>query len=317
MRSGSRQLDSRPLEVTFVTDHFVRPHVETATAPAKLNLFLEVLGRRADGYHDLETVMVAVSWADRLTFRRTTDPGVRLVCDDPSLPVDLKNLAVRGAAAALEGVANAGGVAVVLEKDVPAGAGMGGGSSDGAAALTAVNRLLGGPRSVDELAELAAQIGSDVPFFVRAASAVCRGRGEIVQPFAFDRPLDAVVIKPEFGLGTADVYRSLDRSGLGSRAGGSADMVSALQAADVKGVAAALYNRLEAPSLQLRPEIAEIKARLVKAGAVAAMMTGSGSAVFGVCRDPEHAEHVKGNCGPRDGERIRAIRTLPRVPAPP
>jgi 4-diphosphocytidyl-2-C-methyl-D-erythritol kinase len=300
-----------------VTDHFDRPHIETVVAPAKLNLFLEVLGRRADGYHELETVMVAVDWADRLTFRRTDRPGVRLICNDPTLPADVKNLAYRGAAAALSGVPNAGGVEIVLEKDVPAGAGMGGGSSDAAAALAAVNRLLGRPRSVDDLAELAAGIGSDVPFFLRSAAAVCRGRGERIEPFVIGPTRHFVVVVPAFGLSTAEVYAGLSPQGAGSRAGGSAEAVAALVAGDVDRLAAALFNRLEQPALRMRPEIAAIRDKLVAAGAVGAMMTGSGSAVFGLCRDAEHAERVKGKYEPGPGRRVRSTASLSRVPAPP
>jgi 4-diphosphocytidyl-2-C-methyl-D-erythritol kinase len=294
-----------------------------ASAPAKLNLFLEILGKRPDGFHELETVMVAVDWADRLTLRREGggsghNVAVELSCSDATLPTDDRNLVVRAAKRLLRDrieTPAASGTAVArllisLEKHVPHGAGMGGGSSDAAAALAAVNRLLGLGLSTGDLRAVAAEIGSDVPYFVgdgsgergpvAPAPAVCRGRGERIEPFRLGsaaREWALVVVAPAFGLATAEVYKAAaaGASRFGQRAEGSAAVAAALGAGDrsaVRELSAALFNRLEEPALRLAPALEGIKSALTSAGAEAALMTGSGSAVFGVCRDRDHAASV-------------------------
>lgn len=289
------------------------PGAWAVDAPAKLNLFLEVLGRRPDGYHGLETVMVAVDWADRLTFRRTHEAGVRLRCTDGSLPTDERNLVVRAARRLLDGRSVSGGVEIGLDKQLPHGAGMGGGSSDAAATLTAINGLFGLGLGPDALAAAAAELGSDVPFFLTGGGAVCRGRGEIREPFPAPVGWAFVVVAPEFALSTAEVYRSLRLGdGAPSRAGGSADVVRALADRDPDALGRALFNRLEEPALRLAPRLAEIRTAIRQAGAVAALMTGSGSAVFGVCRDREHAGNVAETLRSQTGVgRVRIVHTLP------
>src|SRR3954469_7342886 len=150
-------------------------------APAKLNLFLEVLGRRPDGYHEVETLMVAVDLFDRLTFRESPSGEITLRCDDPGLPTGSENLAVRAAERLRDESGRRLGAHIDLHKSIPAGAGLAGGSSDAAAALAGLDRLWDLKTRPDRLATLASGLGSDVPFFLKAGAAICRGRGERVE----------------------------------------------------------------------------------------------------------------------------------------
>ncbi|MCU0607641.1 MAG: 4-(cytidine 5'-diphospho)-2-C-methyl-D-erythritol kinase [Candidatus Edwardsbacteria bacterium] len=161
----------------------------TATATAKLNLTLEVLGRRPDGYHDIRSVFLAVTLADELEFAPRTDGRIVLDCNDPHLPVDEHNLVVKAALLlrTTSGLPTATGTSITVRKNIPVGAGLGGGSSDAASALLALNKLWGANASRQDLAALGAQIGSDVPFFVLARAALVTGRGERIEPQAFPR----------------------------------------------------------------------------------------------------------------------------------
>ena len=177
------------------------------SAPAKINLSFRIKGRRADGFHEIETLMAPISLADRITIERAGDDGeIRFSCDDPSLPAGDDNLVVRAAKLFRQRAGITSGITIALEKKIPHGAGLGGGSSDAASILLGLNELFDAGLDQTELLELAAQLGSDVPFFVVRSAAVCRGRGEIVTPISLGTKLHLVLLKPDFGVPTPWAY---------------------------------------------------------------------------------------------------------------
>lgn len=258
-------------------------------APAKLNLGLHVLRRRADGFHDLETVFLRIPWADLLTAQPAD--ALTFTCSDPALPTDERNLCVR-AALRLQAHAGVGaGAALHLEKHVPYGAGLGGGSSDAAATL----RLLADVWALDvpeaDLHALAAALGSDVPFFLGPAAAYGTGRGEQLEPFLdpetgepYRLPFDLVVVVPPVHVATAAAY-GMVRPDENNRP----DLRAVVRSNDLARWRAELRNDFEAPVLAAFPAIAAVRAALLDAGAGYAALSGSGAAVFGVFEDPAAA----------------------------
>jgi 4-diphosphocytidyl-2-C-methyl-D-erythritol kinase len=262
-------------------------HVWVA-APAKVNLFLEVLHRRRDGYHELETLLLAVGLYDILTFRDQPSGAVHLHCDNPSLPSGPDNLIVRAAELLRGRTGCARGTRIQLHKRIPMQAGLGGGSSDAAAALAGLNWLWDLGLSRDELAALGGELGSDVPFFFHRAG-WCTGRGEKVRPLAVGRPLHVVLACPPVGLATAEVYRNLEvpREPRDGRA-----LVEALSRGDVERLAGGMFNRLQPVAEGLSPAVAELARRLDQSRPCGSMMSGSGSALFAVCRDASESLRV-------------------------
>jgi 4-diphosphocytidyl-2-C-methyl-D-erythritol kinase len=258
-------------------------------APAKVNLFLEVLHRRADGYHELATLMTAVSLYDTLRLRDDPSGTVRLQCDRPELSTGPDNLIHRAAELLRRRAGRELGADVHLWKRIPMAAGLGGGSSDGAAALAGLNALWRLGLSGVELAGLGAELGSDVPFFFAAPAAWCNGRGEIVEPLALGRPLDFVLVSPSVGLSTAEVFRNIVAP---SRPETGEEARRAVEAGDTVEIGRRLHNRLQGPAERLRPVVAEWRARLAALGPAGCLMTGSGSTVFALCRSPEEALRV-------------------------
>jgi 4-diphosphocytidyl-2-C-methyl-D-erythritol kinase len=248
------------------------PSSITLAAPAKINLHLEVLGRRADGFHELETVFQTLELADTLTVRRDT-AGVTLRCSDPRLPSDAGNLAYRAAAAYLAARPDFAGVAIDLVKRIPHGAGLGGGSSDAAAVLRACRALDPTPLPVAEVARLALELGSDVPVFLVGGTAYATGRGEVLTALA-DRPTQPVtVLMPEAHLPTPLVFKALTDDERGPRPARGAAW--AAQADDQ----ALLANRLTAAAVRLCPPVGAVLAWLAGQG-VPYLMSGSGAACF-------------------------------------
>jgi 4-diphosphocytidyl-2-C-methyl-D-erythritol kinase len=249
-----------------------------------------VLGKRPDGYHAIETLILAVDLFDTLEIRDDPAGRLSLECDPPGLPAGPGNL-VWKAARALD---PARGAAVRLVKRVPTEAGLGGGSSDAAAALAALNRLWGLNRSRAELLPVAAAVGSDVGFFLSPPAGWCTGRGERVEPEPVGRPLDLVIVKPEVGLSTADVYRRVTVpaapvSGEPAR--------EALRAGDPERVARCLHNRLQDAAFAARPAVERVFRRLLGCRPLGGLVSGSGSSVFAVCRDRADAVRVAAEFG--------------------
>jgi 4-diphosphocytidyl-2-C-methyl-D-erythritol kinase len=285
-----------------------RPAAHSLRAPAKVNLFLEVTARRADGYHELRTLLVAVSLFDALSF--APDGSIRLSCTDPNLGTGPENLVVRAAEVLRRHAGIRAGAAIALTKRIPVAAGLGGGSSDAAATLVGLNRLWKLRLGRDELIRLAAELGSDVPFFLRRPAAWCTGRGEVVTPWAIGRRLHLVLACPPFGMKTPDVYR---RVSVPKRPVGSAAVMEAVAAGDVEDVARHLHNRLQGPALALRPELNEWLDRLAATRPLGRLVSGSGSTVFALARDVADARRIATAVRPwatTVGGRVVTARTL-------
>ena len=248
-------------------------------APAKLNLFLEVLGRRPDGYHDLATVMAPIDVADTLELR----PADRFSLEVEGAALPGVNTVVK-AWRALRRRRRVPAVRVRLVKRIPAGSGLGGGSSDAAAFLRAMD-VLAGPGL--PIGAVAAEVGSDVNFFLQDRPALCTGRGERVSPLGFPLPVWAVVAWPGVGLSTAEVYRRV-REFLTPRPRPVMDFLNRASEPG-PGLGKALFNRLEKAALELRPELGALLRCLARLPFAGVRMTGSGSAVYGVCRGRDEA----------------------------
>ncbi len=253
-------------------------------SPCKVNLLLNILGRRADGFHELETVMHPVRVCDRLSFERRRQ-GLELTCSEASLPVGPENLVHRAASLFLQATRVQAGVKIQLEKRIPLAAGLGGGSSNAATTLQGLNELFGGPLAPQQLHEMAAALGSDVPFFLQSQPALATGRGENIQPLAFFPALHGMawlLIHPGFGISTAWAYQNLARypAALNGRAGRAQKLLTLLQAGDVSVATGEFYNSLETPVLAKYPLLALFQEYLRAHGAAATLMSGSGSTTF-------------------------------------
>jgi len=287
-----------------------RPLRLVVRAHAKVNLDLRVFGTREDGYHELRTVFQSIELHDVLTCVERPGPFA-LKSRSASIPLDESNLVWKAAAALWKALGRAGNpcdTQVTIEKNIPMEAGLGGGSADAAAALTAFARLWGGaPMTL--LREVAAGIGSDVPFFLSGGTALGLGRGEEIYPLV-DLPVHwVVIVQPAFGVSTAEAYSWYDED----RAAGLKEPRE-LQVLPVPwpSRAAQMVNDLEPPVMRRHPEIAEIKAALKAGGAVAACMSGSGSAVFGLFRSRSAAAKLLRPLA-RGGAITRLTRTLTRA----
>jgi len=273
-----------------------------AHAPAKLNLFLEVLGKRSDGFHELETLMVTVALYDTLVFQEGPFDDIRLTCRDAvlrnrtaahggcSVPTDRDNLVVQAAhlLRAYAGVSR--GVRIELHKRIPVAAGLAGGSSDAAATLLGLSRLWNVPLSRHEMGELAARLGSDVPFFLaESMAAVCRGRGEFIEPIPLPAALNFIILRPGSGLSTREVY---ERCRPAPTPQTSHDLTESLTAGHLGRAGQLLYNALSSPAEQINPEVNSMRRILSKQPILGHSMSGSGTACFGLCASWHQARNV-------------------------
>lgn len=261
----------------------------TEGAFAKINLTLDVLGRREDGYHDLSSVMQTISVRDDVEI--TLDEGKvwKLSCDREDIPQDEGNLAWRAAEAFYRNLGGRpDGLQIHITKRIPSGAGLGGGSADAAAVLRALNRRQNYPLSVFALAELGAQVGSDVPFCVLCGTALVEGRGERLTKLPDAPEMFYVVCKPNLSFSTPELYRKLDETHVTHRPDAQ-QMQAALLSGDLESVGKALGNVFEEAVVLENPEINYVKSILMTYGAYGAQMTGSGSAVFGIFDSFEYA----------------------------
>lgn len=252
----------------------------TVDAHAKVNLDLRILAVRDDGYHELETVFQTLALHDTLTVVERPGP-FSLTCDAPGVPVDASNLVWRAARAIWQAAGRPGeptGVGVELTKRIPAEAGLGGGSADGAAALISLDRMWGTALGVPRLTDLAASLGADVPFFLMGGTALGRGRGDRLQPLPAVPSCHVVIVRPEFGVSTAAAYGWYDESEARPSASGTwPDRPAGWPAA-----LATCRNDLEAAVAGRHPEIGELRQALERGGSRLALMSGSGSTVFGL-----------------------------------
>ncbi len=263
--------------------------VLTGNAYAKINLTLDVAGVRSDGYHELETIMHTVSLCDRIVVRRSLQKGITLGCNLPYVPRDGRNLAVQAAEVffAAAGIENTG-IEIHMKKNIPVGAGMAGGSTDAAAVLRMLNRMYGNPLPRRRLSDLALSLGADVPFCLEGGAALARGVGERLSPAPCLPGCWLVICKPPVSVSTKRAYALIDRyAGLAHPP--AAPMLEALERKDLRGVCAALGNSFQAPVEAERPVVGEVRRALLESGAMGALMSGSGSAVFGIFRCERHA----------------------------
>ena len=266
-------------------------------AYAKLNLSLGVVSRREDGFHELAMLMQTVSVCDELTIERSDSGCVRAVCSLHFIPTDERNLAVRAARCYLEAIGETGqGLLIRMDKHIPVGAGMGGGSSDAAAVLRGMNRLYGQRLSRRELEELASRVGSDVAFCVAGGTALARGRGEILTDLPDLPDCCFVIAKPDFSISTPELYKKLDSVPL-RRHPDTAGLLQGIESGELREICRRMYNVFEdVPDRRMRT-VGEIKGVLLDHGALSAMMTGTGSAVFGVFEDEAAAERARERLG--------------------
>jgi 4-diphosphocytidyl-2-C-methyl-D-erythritol kinase len=251
-------------------------------APAKINLSLTVLGRRSDGFHEIETFIAPISLCDEIKIeRRSGKQKIAFRCDDPSVPKGEDNIVVRAANAFFEETKITSGVSIALKKTIPHGAGLGGGSSDAASTLVALNELFETNLPREALAKMAEMIGSDVPIFIFQSAAVCKGRGELVSPTRLREQLSVLLLKPEFGVPTQWAYsrwrdsREIPGVSYGAQAFAQQSFV----------------NDLERPVFEKFVFLAQLKMWLLKQPEVgAALMSGSGSTVFAVLRSNANAD---------------------------
>ncbi len=262
----------------------------TEKAYAKLNLSLDVTRRREDGYHDLAMLMQTVSLCDEVRLRFREDGKVRASSNLRFVPGDERNLAVRAALCYLRAVGDSGrGLQIELRKQIPVGAGMGGGSADAAAVLRCLNRLYDSRLSRSELEELAQQIGSDVAFCVAGGTALAEGRGERLTDLPAMPACFFVICKPAFSISTPELYRKLDSAPVRIHPD-TPGILTAVRTGDLKALCRRMYNVFEEIDDRRLRTVAEIKSRLLDHRAMGALMTGTGSAVFGVFAREEEAK---------------------------
>lgn len=261
---------------------------------AKLNLTLDILGKREDGYHDLRMVMQSITLADTLTLEENRGEGLRVSANLRFLPTGEKNLAAAAALRFWEALGREPeDLDIRIEKRIPVCAGMAGGSSDAAAVLRALNQRAGAPFSPKELARLGERVGSDVPYCVLGGTALAEGRGEVLTPLAPLPRCWVVACKPDFPISTPELFAQADRVKLRRRPD-TAGLVAALEAGDLGGVARRMYNVFEdVLPARLYTRVAEIKNILIQCGALGANMSGSGPTAFGLFDRLEAAQEAR------------------------
>jgi 4-diphosphocytidyl-2-C-methyl-D-erythritol kinase len=257
-------------------------------APAKINLGLEIIRKRADGYHDINSIFLSIALCDELEI--IADATLSMTCDDAALPVDESNLCIRAARMMQERFdCRDRGARITLHKNIPMGAGLGGGSSDAAAVIRALNDVWGINASIEELAKVAAEIGSDVPFFLYGQPMLARGRGDVMAPIEFPLKSHIVLVCPSVHVSTPWAYKALDITSE-RRATPYEKIIP--QLANLGSLRELCVNDFERVVFTEHPELALIKEKLLHAGAAYASMSGSGSAVYGMFETAEAAKNA-------------------------
>lgn len=273
-------------------------------APAKINLYLRVVKKRVDGYHDIISLMQLISLYDELTFVQTNS-GITVKCPGSSLPEDENNLVYRAAAGFYAQTGAKPGIEITLQKHIPVGAGLGGGSSDAATTLVTLNEMHGLPLTKKELLQLGESLGADVPFFIFGKTAWAEGRGEILTEAPALPLFWIVLINPGFPVSTKEVYQGLNL-GLTKKI----IDYSIPRFSSVKDMATGLTNDLEQVTLARHPVLEQIKAFLLKNDALGAAMTGSGPTMFGVFTDEDSAQRVENISAKQNGWLTFCARSL-------
>lgn len=261
---------------------------------AKINLYLDVGQKRADGYHDVVTVMQTVDLSDTVVVTREAGQGISLSLSGAAhIPTDSRNTAWRAAEAFLRAVGEEARILIDIEKRIPIAGGLAGGSADAGAVLRAMNRLWGYPFTVEELCTIAGQIGADVPFCTRMGLALAHGRGDVLTPLSTSLVLHILLTNGGEPVSTHLAYEALDEAATAHFHHTPNGCITALQSGDKAGLANALYNSFEEVILPTCPEAMRRKNAFLSAGALGALMSGSGSSVFGIFPDAETAKTVQ------------------------
>ncbi len=269
--------------------------VLTVRCYAKINLYLDVVRKRPDGYHDVETIFQSVDLHD--TIRVETAPSTLSVrCDHPALANPEKNLVYRAAQLLRDTFREARGASILIDKRIPLGAGLAGGSADAAATLRALAKLWSLPTDIRALDEMAARLGADVPFCLHGGTAAATGTGEVLTPIDVPRAWWVVIVCPDVNVPTVEVYRRLDVRELGHRPGRFEEAIDAVRAGDFPR---ALYNCMEPVVFDAYPRVRAARDALVAAGGTHVLMTGSGAAVYALVPTEEEARHLAGRIPPR------------------
>jgi 4-diphosphocytidyl-2-C-methyl-D-erythritol kinase len=276
-------------------------------APAKINLSLDVLHKRPDGYHEVEMIMTTIDLADRLELSLLEKDEIHIVSHNRFVPDDQRNLAYQAALLLKDRFNIKQGAVISIEKTIPVAAGLAGGSSDAAAALRGLNKLWNIGLTLDQLAELGSEIGSDVSFCVYGGTALATGRGEIISQLPVPPTCYVILAKPFIGVSTADVYRRLEVTNLTHP--NTSEMIKAIENKDYNGVCNNMGNVLEEVTLNLYPEVAQIKEQMKRFGADAVLMSGSGPTVFGLVQHDSRMHRIynglRGFC-----DQVFAVRIL-------
>ncbi|RDI38404.1 4-(cytidine 5'-diphospho)-2-C-methyl-D-erythritol kinase [Falsibacillus pallidus] len=276
-------------------------------APAKINLSLDVLHKRPDGFHEVEMVMTTIDLADRIELSEIKGNQIMIESQNRFVPDDQRNLAYQAAKLLKDRFDVHTGVSISIDKTIPVAAGLAGGSSDAAATLRGLNKLWGLGLSIDQLAEIGSEIGSDVSFCVYGGTALAKGRGEKITHLPAPPNCWVILAKPSIGVSTADVYRNLNLSNVSHP--DTQAMMDGLRNRSYKEVCGELGNVLESVTLKMHPEVAHIKDQMVRFGADAVLMSGSGPTVFGLVHHDSRLQRIynglRGFC-----DQVFAVRML-------
>ncbi len=261
----------------------------TVSCPAKINLSLDVIKKRTDGYHELKMIMQTVDISDFVSVKLTADNKISVFSDSKKIPLDENNTAKKAAKVFFEKLNKSGGAEIMIKKNIPVGAGMAGGSADAAGTLKALNILTGRPFSDSKLETFAKEVGADVPFCVRGGAQFCEGIGEILTPLPEMKNVYVTIAKPKFSVSTPWVYNNLVLDEKSVHPDNS-ELKNALESGEYEKFALFSGNTLEAVTSSNHSEIEEYKKVMLECGAFFSMMTGSGPAVFGIFRGEEEAK---------------------------
>lgn len=259
---------------------------------SKINLTLNILGKRRDGYHNIETIMQSINLADRI-FIKEEKEGIKIKCSHPLVPVDTQSLTYRSAEKILNRYRIKKGVKIEIDKKIPLASGMAGGSANSASILVGINKLFALNLSNKVLREIGEELGMDVPFCIQNGTALAYHKGEKVTPLPpINPPLWTIIINPEFEIPTKWAYNNLDLGLIKREKNNTIAMLKALKKGGLEGIAKNLFNSFEELIIKKYPEIGKIKDRLMEEGAMGALMSGSGPTVFGIAQNKEQALNI-------------------------
>jgi 4-diphosphocytidyl-2-C-methyl-D-erythritol kinase len=278
------------------------------SSPAKVNLYLKIISKRDDGYHEIETIMQEVAICDYITCTYRSDGNISLWCDKEGIPTDENNLAVKAAMLLKKECGISAGVDIKLEKNIPSGGGLGGGSANAATVLTTLNKLWGLGLSYAELNRCAAILGSDINFFLYGGTCLCTGRGEKVKPLSKTPELDMVLVFPEWGVLTSQAYKNLNPDSFGEKNLGFCKeklekIINAIENNEKSAIITAMYNSFEESVFEFEEREKELYLNLQKLSFQKVIMSGSGSTLAGIAKNKEEAEILAKKCRAFEGVR--------------